>query len=256
MSRWWRAYDEAVDDPKVQRLSGDLFKTWFNLCCLTSQNDGALPAIEDVAFKLRLKSEKLNDRIRSLTQAGLIDVDADGVTLRPHNWSGRQYKSDVSTERVQRFRKQQRNVSTTVSETPPETDTEAKTDTEKIPEATASAPDVRTELFDRGLKSLAKITGKTPDSCRSLVGKWLKSVHDEAIHVLAAIEDAERNRVADPVAWINRTLQPHGANGHGKRTVHDAATDLLDRVRSFDEPVPSELRDGEGESPVRRLPSR
>lgn len=123
-------------------------------------------------------------------------------------------------------------------------------------EATASAPDIRADLFGRGLKSLAKITGKTPDSCRSLVGKWLKSVNDEAIHVLGAIEDAERNRVADPVAWINRSLQSHGANGHGKRTVQDAATDLLERVRSLDEPVPSDLRHGEGEGSVRRLPAR
>ena len=50
------------------------------------------------------------------------------------------------------------------------------------------------------------MTGKTPDSCRSLVGKWLKSVNDEAIYVLAAIEDAERNKIADPVPWINQVL--------------------------------------------------
>jgi hypothetical protein len=57
--------------------------------------------------------------------------------------------------------------------------------------------DIRQELFDRGLKILIRITGKTPDSARSLVGKWLKSVKDEAIHVLGAIEDADRNRVGE-----------------------------------------------------------
>lgn len=72
----------------------------------------------------------------------------------------------------------------------------------------ASAPrDVRADLFGRGLKTLARISGKTPDSCRSLLGKMLKAVDDEAIHVLGAIEDADRNQYADPVAWIWRVLK-------------------------------------------------
>lgn len=88
------------------------------------------------------------------------------------------------------------------------------------PEADASAapaPDVplvpvdaRTDLFRRGLQTLARITGKTPDGCRSLVGQWLKIAGDEAIHVTVAIEDAERNRIADPVPWIRRKLESLG----------------------------------------------
>lgn len=115
--------------------------------------------------------------------------------------------------------------------------------------------DPRAELFDRGLSKLAAITGKTPDSCRSLVGKWLKAVNDEAIHVLGAIDDAERNRIADPVPWIMRKLQPYTGDRHGKRTVHDAARDQLERVRALDE-GPPDLRDGAGKSPVRLLQAR
>jgi hypothetical protein len=122
----------------------------------------------------------------------------------------------------------------------------------------ADAPrDFRAELFSEGLKKLAAITGKTPDSSRSLVGKWLKSVNDEAIHVLGAIEDAERNRVADPVAWINRALQPRmNQNANGRRSVQDAAADLHARVAAFDEPPPGGLRDGTGKADVRLLPAR
>jgi len=87
------------------------------------------------------------------------------------------------------------------------------------PSTLRAAPDPRTNLFDRGLKTLARMTGRTPDSCRSLIGRWLKLVDDEAVHVLAAIDDAERNRTADPTAWItgrlkslNRTQPP--LNGH------------------------------------------
>lgn len=135
MSRWWRAYDEAVDDPKLQQLSAVLFRAWFNICCLTSKNGGILPSRSVIAFKLRCSEEKAGAIIEQLRDAQLIDeVDSDGtVDLAPHNWKGRQFQSDTSTPRVKRFRGQQRNVSSGVSVTPPETeaDTETKSETEK-----------------------------------------------------------------------------------------------------------------------------
>lgn len=128
MSRWWRAYDEAVDDPKLQKLKPELFKAWFNLCCITSQNNGCLPDMDAIAFKLRCSTSKARAMVVELRAAGLIDNDDDG--LRPHNWSGRQFQSDGSTERVKRFRQQKRNVSSTVSETPPDTEQKQKGDDE------------------------------------------------------------------------------------------------------------------------------
>jgi hypothetical protein len=254
MSRWWRAYDEAVDDPKLQQLRPELFKAWFNICCITSQNGGKLPLLSSVAFKLRVKPEKARAILAELKAAGLIDDDGDG-SLAPHNWSERQYQSDVSTDRVKRFRKRTRNVSSGVSATPTDTDTETEQiqKENKVSDPNGSARDVRADLFNKGLKSLAAMTGKTPDSCRSLLGKWLKSVNDEAIHVLGAIEDAERNRVADPVAWINRALQTHGAN-NGNRPVHEAALDLADRLAEFGD-VPADRGTASG-APARLLPPR
>ena len=39
---------------------------------------------------------------------------------------------------------------------------------------------------------------------------WLKAADDEAIHVLGAIDDAERNRIANPTAWLLLLLtSPH-----------------------------------------------
>jgi hypothetical protein len=94
------------------------------------------------------------------------------------------------------------------SPTPPPITTPSSPPTHPAADAAdaGASRDPRTALFGRGLASLADMTGKTPDSCRSLVGKWLKAADDEAIHVLAAIEDAHRNRIADPVPWINRRL--------------------------------------------------
>jgi len=124
MSRWYRVYDDLVDDPKVQRLEPSLFKALINLWCLTSANGNALPPIDEIAFKLRMKPEKVQRVLTELRAAGLIDDDERGA--RPHNWNERQFISDVSTSRVKRFRERRRNVSPAVSETAPKTEAERK----------------------------------------------------------------------------------------------------------------------------------
>lgn len=116
MSHWWRAHDEAVDDPKLCLLSDRAHRAWFNLCCLTSANGGTFPNVKVILLKLRLSKVRLASVLAELKEAGLIDEDETGV--RPHNWNGRQFKSDVSTERVKQHRERQRNVSVT----PPETE--------------------------------------------------------------------------------------------------------------------------------------
>ncbi len=141
MNHWWRAYNEAVNDPKLQLLSDGLFRAWFNVMCIASTNDGNLPALKDIAFTLRIQPTKAAQVLAQLHAAGLLDKTETGFI--PHNWNGRQYKSDVSTERVKRFRNGKRNVSSDVSETPPE----AETDTDDRISSRASA-------FTQGSKAL------------------------------------------------------------------------------------------------------
>jgi hypothetical protein len=128
MTRWFRVYDDLIDDPKVQRLDPTLFKTLINLWCLASANEGVIPAIDEIAFKLRMKPEKAQRMLSELRATGLIDDDERGA--RPHNWDSRQFISDGSTSRVKRFRERHRNVSPAVSGTTPETETETETETE------------------------------------------------------------------------------------------------------------------------------
>lgn len=124
MSRWFRVYDDAINDPKVLRLPEATRWHWIAVLAIASKNDGALPSIEDIALMLRKSRQAATAILATLKDAGLVDETEAG--LAPHNWNGRQFKSDVSTERVQRFRNAKRNVSSTVSETPPETDTESE----------------------------------------------------------------------------------------------------------------------------------
>src|SRR5262249_2583427 len=146
---WWRAHDEAVDDPKLQMLPPHLFKAWFNLCCLASANNGTLPPFHVVSFKLRMSESETKIVLNELQSRGLND-DVDGE-LEPHNWRKRQYKSDNSTGRVRQFRERQRNV----SETPPETENRIQRQKQKerkksicaVADATRTADDVFFDEF-------------------------------------------------------------------------------------------------------------
>lgn len=106
--RWWRAYAEAAHDPKLNALPGWLFKHWFRLMCLACSSEGALPAPAEVRRWLQLKT--LAGAQRVLTELhGRTLLDLVDGRYTPHNWHGRQYVSDSSTERVQRFRNVSRN---------------------------------------------------------------------------------------------------------------------------------------------------
>ena len=123
MTRWFRVHNDLVDNPKVQRLDPTLFRLLINLWCLASANDGVFPPVDAMAFKLRMKPEKVQRALTELRAVGLIDDDERGT--RPHNWDERQFASDLSTSRVKRFRGRLKGVPPTVSEATPETETEA-----------------------------------------------------------------------------------------------------------------------------------
>src|SRR5579884_303263 len=128
---------------------------------------------------------------------------------------------------------------------------------EAIASDAGASDDPRTNLFNRGLKTLAKITGRTPDSCRALVGKWLKLADDEAVKVLGAIDDAERNRIADPAAWISRVLSPKPTQVNSHATDREAVkSQYRAAVREIGDYIESASADGDvSEATLRLLPS-
>lgn len=192
MSRWFRLYDETLNDPKILRLSDKTHRVWIGILCIASKNNGELPPFEDMAVMLRMKPVKLQPELESLITAGLIDHDDAG--LRPHNWNGRQYKSDVSTERVKRFRNSKRNV----SETPP--DTEQNRDAEPAPKSAPVLIEETSEekaLFAKGRSVLGASAG-------GLIARLLKSKKGSVPQARAAIEIASTKQ--DAREYIGRII--------------------------------------------------
>jgi hypothetical protein len=233
MSKWFRFYDAALDDPKVQKLAPTIFKAWVNILCLASRNEGAIPPLEDVAFALRVDEDRAQEWIAALISAGLIDQTGNGS--EPHNWQERQFKSDGSSERVKRFRErvasgksnvsnhEQRNVSETLHETGPEQN-RAESDTEKkIPVSTKQAAltildeDPKAVLFGEAAEWLAAETGKSVASVKSSIGQILKLAGGDghAGYVLGVVRDAKRERKANPIAWCMAMVKDRRPIGGG-----------------------------------------
>jgi hypothetical protein len=134
LNRWFRFYNDALDDPKVQRLSGDAFKLWVNLLCMASKNNGVIVTC-NVAFALRVTNENAELLVTEFLDAGLLDA-IDGESVTPHNWGNRQYQSDNSAERVRRHRERRaRDVTLHAPlQKRPRTDSEADADLRGLPE--------------------------------------------------------------------------------------------------------------------------
>jgi hypothetical protein len=84
MSRWFRFYDDDLNNPKLLRLSDRLHRIWVGLCCVASKN-GKLPSMEDCALMLRLAPERMAEALVSLVGAELLERHDD--ILSPADWA-------------------------------------------------------------------------------------------------------------------------------------------------------------------------
>lgn len=182
--RWFRFYDDALNDPKVQRLSAPLFKAWVNLLCLASKFGGALPDMYDVAFALRVPEPQAEKIVRDLVEAKLLDATETGYA--PHNWQGRQYASDSSAERVKRHRKRTRNADVTVTVTAPdEKSNAAEAEAEQIQNQKQSRADARAP--DDAIRICTKLRALVSDQSQIIGWHWA----DIATFLAAGFSEAE-----------------------------------------------------------------
>lgn len=217
MTRWFRMYTDVLDDPKVQKLPPVLFKTWVNLLCLASRNDGHLPPPEDIAFALRMDESDCAGQVQELVQRGLLDA---GEGLAPHNWEARQFKSDKDTTAAERKRAQRSRereaappLEPSVTRDPPSNVTRDVTDVSQPPEQSRTEADTETEQSkpeDRAAacvdigKRVTDIMGVTNDprwlGNWSTVSVWLAQGFDPELDILPT--------VAATVERLKRTEKP------------------------------------------------
>ncbi len=190
MSQWFRAYSEALNDPKIQTLPLDAFKAWHNalyLAASMSSRDGNIGTLDDVSFAFRETKDSVSSAFHTLIERGLLVTV--GETFQVTKWSKRQYKSDVSTERVRQHRKR----SKSVTETAPETETDNTLSKDKD-----EAVDSRKVFWDSSKAYLGK-------SKAGMIGKWASKYGQEA--TAKAITAAQLAGAVDPVPYVEKVLR-------------------------------------------------
>lgn len=254
MGHWWRAYNSAATHPKLGMLSDRQHRAWFNLMCMASEHGGAVPAVAEVAYVLRLSAPEAEKMLAELMKAKLFER-VNGK-IRPYNWDHRQFRSDsdpTATERKRRQRQKEavtRDVTADV--TPhvtrdvthasrgPETEKEKEKEKERsAPRGAAGLPpggepdvvdeDPKARLFRIG-KPLLISFGISEKRTGSLIGLWLKARPDPA-GLLAAIQFARDENVADAIAYISALVNGKG-KAHGKKFAADLARELAEQVRA------------------------
>lgn len=233
MNHWWRAYDEAVDDPKLILLSDKQHRAWFNLCCVCSQYGGMLPTIDIVAIKLRTTPAKAKAVIAELAALRLVDFASDDTTTM-HNWTSWQYKTDntdpTTALRSKRYRDRKRDADRDADRDAPVSVTPTRvqstdTDSEAYASAAEAAPqlpigdmdvvdeDPKARLFRLG-KPILMSFGIAEKRTGTLIGQWLKAKPDP-LGLLAALQFARDQNVAEPIAYVSAIMHSKAKNGGG-----------------------------------------
>ena len=210
MARWFRSHVAKLESHKVQLLSDAHYRAWESLLCVAALHDGVLPSLPETAFRLRKSAEETAALIEALIAARLFDRTDQGI--EPHDWNEWQYRSDVSSERVKRFRQRGRSV----SETPSESDSDSESEADA---SGAAAPDTVKAVLDEGVRLLTA-SGCSERTARALIGKWRREKGDAA--TLAALREARAESITEPIAWITARLSTKPRESWNDRRIREA----------------------------------
>lgn len=238
---WFRFYNEAIEDPKVQRLPLKIFRHWINLLCLASKHDGNLPSVSAVSFALRVNKREAENTLNFLKARGLLDKNEN--CFSPHNWHTRQYISDVSNERVKRFRERKRNVTVTANVTAPDTDSEQiqiQTTEQKVVVAAKAASKQGTRWPSDQLVPQEWIAAGHASRSKHLhPAADLDTEAEKFANYWSAKSGKDGTKLDWRKTWINwaltaKGLGTNGSGRHSKPTAHDnflaGAAALLDDI--------------------------
>ena len=104
---WIKVYHEILDDPKMGRMPDRLWRRTIELFLIAGEqdNEGHLPKLGDMAYRLRLSDDELANDLDELQKMNIIHSD-DGVWVVTKFAERQSPVSDA--ERMRRYRERQR----------------------------------------------------------------------------------------------------------------------------------------------------
>ena len=105
---WIKLYHEILDDPKMGRMPDRLWRRTIELFLLAGEldQDGLLPSVHDMSWRLRVNDDALQDDLNLLISYGIVTVEADSFTVT--KFAERQ-TAMTATERAARDRAAKKN---------------------------------------------------------------------------------------------------------------------------------------------------
>lgn len=92
---WFRFYSEATESQKVHELPDRLVKPWLFMLCMANVNEprGRLPSFSKIAFKMRVKEDKVKAWVSALVERRFLDVEGPHYVM--HEWDDFQKDKDL-----------------------------------------------------------------------------------------------------------------------------------------------------------------
>lgn len=186
---WFRFYTEFASDPVVQSLAFEDQRHYVILLCLKGAGVMDRAISQQARNRIILRGLGLDAATGDEVKRRLIEVDLIDKNWSPMGWEERQFSSDISTERVRKYResKETRNVAETqtkrfvkhppqiprdtVIDPPLDTDTDTDTDPPYPPKGGKEEPSVQSKVIPTGGPAGAKKrASRRPPIAKSLNG--------------------------------------------------------------------------------------
>ena len=108
---WIKLYTKILENPKVGRLDDKTWRIMMELFLVAGEtfDDGRLPDIETLAWKLRRSEKEIKEALQKLEKIGTVTVTDDNVMIT--NFVSYQNTNQSAYERVKRYRSKAKNVS-------------------------------------------------------------------------------------------------------------------------------------------------
>jgi hypothetical protein len=112
---WIKLYLEMLDDPRKARLPTHLWRRLVECSLLAGLqgDDGALPPVEEMAWRLHLPTDRLLEDLHGLAEAGMVQADGTDADA-PGHWNVPDFAKEQeplsSAERVRHFRERNADV--------------------------------------------------------------------------------------------------------------------------------------------------
>lgn len=214
---WIKLYHEILDDPKMGRLEDRLYRRTIELFLLAGEldQDGYLPTVRDIAWRLRIDEEQLETEMIELQKVGILSVQ--GGRWLVTKFAERQAPMEKA-EYMRRLREERQREQYYQPRYQPVTGSHAESDTDTDKDKESEEEGATAAIFKEFESGIGILNGHHFDILNDLIEdhgaeKTLEAVRvairNQARHInyVVAILENQRKEGQSETAWIDELFE-------------------------------------------------